>query len=152
MNEHTRPGKRPTWTTVVTAAAAALLLGAGATWAVTAGPLSSGRAFTAKGSVAVTDGAVRSNPGTPCRLIGDFGDIRAGAEVVVSDGSGKTVALSKLATDDGTTGSANECIHHFSVPDVPGGLGIYGIDIAKRGRVQYTEAQIRAGVSLAIGR
>ena len=73
-------------------------------------------------------------------------ELREGANVVVTDASGNTVAVTSLQAGkwenrDGIT----YCRLPFSVR-VPSGKGFYGVEVAHRGRVQFTEAQLGAAV------
>lgn len=139
----------PSWTGLVLAAVVALALGGGAVWAFVAGPLSGDGTFTAAGTVAVHDLASRSHAGLFCESFGKNTDVKTGTQVVVTDGASKTVALGAIV-GDGRSGEGTVCNFRFEVPSVPGGLGIYGVEIKGHGRVEYTEVQMRAGVSMSI--
>lgn len=79
---------------------------------------------------------------------GGYSDIRVGVQVVVTDASGTTVGIGRVEK------FANKglfCAYEFLVPDVPAGLGFYGVEVSKRGRVQYDEERLRAGVTLTLG-
>jgi len=79
---------------------------------------------------------------------GGYSDITGYNQVVVTDGSGKTVAIGQT-----TKGTSNglACVYEFVVPNVPSGLGFYGVEVGHRGRVQYNEDQVRKGVKLSLG-
>jgi len=100
-----------------------------------------GRGFEASGSLMFSPG---------CGYAGDGGysDIRQGAAVTVKDAAGKTLALSQLGAGV-PDGSA--CRFDFTVSDVPAGEKFYGVEVSRRGVVQYTEDQMRAGVTLSLG-
>lgn len=75
----------------------------------------------------------------------DIDDIRAGAQVVIADASGKTVGLGKLTvgrtTSAGRTGYRPPCAFHFTVPGVPTGSGFYKITAGTHS-VQVTSAEV----------
>lgn len=77
---------------------------------------------------------------TPCGGTGGFKDIRAGAQVVISDADGSTVAISRL--DAGTVTSGRGCVLPFAVSNVPAGKGFYGVEVSHRGVLRYDEAEI----------
>ncbi|MEV7263961.1 hypothetical protein AB0N38_10460 [Micromonospora aurantiaca] len=92
-------------------------------------------------------------PSTGCWGARGYDDIKAGAQVVVTDSSGNTVALSHL--DQGRRevpyGGLPACKFNFLVRDVPTGGGYYGVEIAHRGRVQYPEQQLFGALALTLG-
>jgi len=89
-----------------------------------------------------------------CQGEGGFNDIKAGAQVVVSDASGKTLALGSLAPgmyDTNATGIDIPCTFPFTVTGVPSGQSFYGVEIEHRGKQQYTAAQLASPVTLTLG-
>lgn len=74
-----------------------------------------------------------------------FEDVHPGAQVVVSDSTEKTVAIGDLE------GGGEACQYRFTVTNVPAGLGFYGVEVSHRGRLQYSEDQIREPVRLSLG-
>ena len=79
---------------------------------------------------------------------GGYADIREHTEVFVTDGAEKTIGIGQVEK------AANKglyCEYEFLVRGIPAGLGFYGVEVSKRGRVQYSEAQMRAGVTLSLG-
>jgi hypothetical protein len=72
-----------------------------------------------------------------------YDDIRDGAEVQVTDASGRILAVGNL------TGSG--CHYSFTIPNVPAGLSLYGIQVGHRGAVHYSETELRAGPALSLG-
>lgn len=90
-----------------------------------------------------------------CFGTGGYDDVRSGAQVVITDPAGKTVALGKLDQGvlDGTVPgrTADLCKFTFAVTGVPTGHGFYGVEVAHRGRVQYPEQQLFAALSLTLG-
>lgn len=79
---------------------------------------------------------------------GGYSDIRVNVQVVVTDGAGKTVGIGRA---EKFTNKGLFCAYEFLVRDVPAGLDFYGIEVSKRGRVQYNEEQLRAGITLSLG-
>ncbi|WP_326644568.1 hypothetical protein OIE67_25690 [Nonomuraea fuscirosea] len=84
-----------------------------------------------------------------CTTGGGYDDIRQGAQVVVTDAAGKTIALGQL----GAGGWKRDvgCSFLFTVPEVPAGEKFYGIEVSHRGRVQYTAEQMTTPIELSIG-
>ena len=72
-----------------------------------------------------------------------YDDLREGAEVTVTDESGKVLAVGAL--------SGSGCVYTWQVNGVPVGPKLYGVTVGHRGAVHYTEAELRAGVQLSIG-
>lgn len=79
---------------------------------------------------------------------GGYSDIKVNVQVVVTDGAGKTVGIGRA---ENFTNKGLFCAYEFLVPDVPAGLDFYGVEVSKRGRVQYSEEQLRSGVTLTLG-
>jgi hypothetical protein len=120
-------------------------------------PASSARPYTVSGSITLGRGqfewGVNGTSDTACYGRGGYDDLAAGAQVVITDPAGKTVAIGQLRTGTATVGDdqlATSCDLPFTVPNVPAGLGFYGVEVSHRGRVQYPEAQIRGLLSLTI--
>lgn len=90
--------------------------------------------------------------GRTCAGDGGYDDIRAGAQVVVTDADGGTVALGELSQGrmDGSVPDAT-CQWRFTVADVPAGAGFYGVEVTHRGALQYTEQELRSPISLSLG-
>lgn len=83
-----------------------------------------------------------------CQGQGGFSDLNGNAQVVVTDAAGTTIALGRIvkSTTDGRT-----CDYTFTVEAVPAGHGFYGVEVTRRGRIQYTEQQLRQGVTMSLG-
>lgn len=84
----------------------------------------------------------------------EYADIKAGAQVVVADEAGKTLALGTLGggtSPTDPTGTRTTCTFDIDVPDVPGGEKFYRVTVSSRDAEQYTEAQLKAGLTLSIG-
>lgn len=78
-----------------------------------------------------------------CTSLG-YSDIGTGTQVTVTDESGTVLGIGDL-------GQQGQCRWSFLVLNVPAGHRFYGVGIGRRGTIQYTEAQLRAGVSLSLG-
>jgi len=88
--------------------------------------------------------------GQRCIAGGGYGDI-SGAQVVVSDAAGKTIATTQLQEAGilHLAGGAN-CVYDFAMA-VPGGEKFYGIEVSHRGRLQYSPEQLRTEIALKVG-
>ncbi len=89
--------------------------------------------------------------GALCVPYGDgYADIRPGTQVTVTDEAAKVVGLGQLGS--GLTGPAFKCLIPFNIPNIPAGHPFYGVEVAHRGVVRFTPAQISAGqVKLTLG-
>lgn len=111
--------------------------------------------FTVHGTLSLNEGGSQNGEdGEPCVMLsGGYDDIREGAQVVVSDEAGATIALGRLGSgvfrrrDDGSKG----CDFPFAVEQVPPGHGFYGVEVSHRGRLQYTAEQARRPLELELG-
>jgi len=115
---------------------------------------------TVTGTLAVpggyTDAGLEGGPGQLCAVDGGYADIRAGAQVVVTDDAGKTLALGqlgdgKLTLPDPQEWGTRSCAFPFTV-QAPGGHSFYGVEVTHRGVVRYTAEQVRQPVEMSIGR
>lgn len=107
--------------------------------------------FTTVGTVTFTStSGGMDGLGTKCFGRAGYGDLIPGGAVDVTDNAGKTVAIGTI-TDNGTTVGSSTCVLPFTVSGVPAGKRFYGVTVTHRGVVQFTEAQMKAGVSLKIG-
>jgi len=80
-----------------------------------------------------------------CTGSGGYSDIQAGAEVVISDDKGATLAITHLT---GGGGLRTSCVFSFAT-EVPAGKGFYGVTVSHRGTVKMSEAEVAyAAVSL----
>lgn len=110
--------------------------------------------LTVSGTVTVTATTFTLGTNT-CAGAGGYDDIRNGAQVVVTDATGKTLALGELADGrpDGahSRGGPNVCRWTFTVDGVPAGETFYGIEVTHRGVVQYDAGRIQQPVALSLG-
>lgn len=108
--------------------------------------------FTVNGQMALLgeEGDSYSNVegGTTCTALDGYDDISAGTQVVVSDASGDTVAVGQL---DAGKATSEACAFAFKIDDVPAGSKFYKVEVGKRGGLQYTEKELRAGVAVSLG-
>lgn len=130
-----------------------ILAGAGVVWLGLRGSGPStpaGRsAFTISGQLDLTSASI-GHDSTSCWGTDGYDDIRRGADVTVTDPSGKVVALGALGS--GTiVGSYVECVFSFTVANVPAGLGFYGIEVSHRGVLRYSESDVTRGLTLTVG-
>ena len=81
-----------------------------------------------------------ANPGEICVSEGGYDDIDAGAQVVIRDGAGKTLAFGHLTggrvPEDASDGA---CDFQFEVAGVPAGMNVYTVEVAHRGEVNFHE-------------
>jgi len=110
--------------------------------------------ITVSGKVTLTGPNFEWSPDS-CRGRKVLANIAQGAPVVITDSSGemaKTGFLSDgepiLDPDDGSR--ADACMFRFNVGGVPAGKGSYGVEVAGRDPVQFTEAQLVEGVTLTV--
>jgi hypothetical protein len=83
--------------------------------------------------------------------LGGYADIAAGTQVTVTDGSGAILGLGTLST--GAPGDGTACRFAFT-PISVADRDFYGIEVARRGVVRYSRADLAAKgwrVSLTLG-
>ncbi|WP_433414978.1 hypothetical protein ACQP1V_36125 [Microtetraspora malaysiensis] len=109
------------------------------------------------GTLSVHGGQSWNNiEGEECSMFeAGYSDIRQGAQVVVTDATGKTLALGTLGAGkrhlpEGAAPVARRCAFPFTV-QAPGGQDFYGIEVSHRGRLQYTAEQVREPLELTLG-
>lgn len=87
--------------------------------------------------------------GHSCSTAGSgYGDIERGAQVVVRV-DGKTAAVGSVGAS--TPMGHSSCSFIFTVTDVPGGEKFYEVEVTHRGGINFTEEEMRHGVSLSLG-
>lgn len=85
-----------------------------------------------------------SSPGT-CRGTDGFDDIAAGADVVVTDQSGTTIATGALEDGHGESSDGGTvCKFGFAVTGVPDDKTFYGVAVSYRGVVQFSAQQAKS--------
>lgn len=75
----------------------------------------------------------------PCDGSGGYGDISAGAQVTVKDGTGNTVAVSSLGP--GTATSSTTCDFSFQI-DVLRDVEYYEFEVSHRGGLTYSASDL----------
>jgi hypothetical protein len=136
--------RRPEWLIaliIVGAIALVMAIGAGVWWWTTQ------RSITVDGDITVNGGGFTS-AGSVCTTDGGYTDIKTGAQVVIKDAAGKVLATTTLGVGTGTGSAA--CTFPFHA-DVPAGSDFYGVELGRRGVVQFTAGQLAEGVHLTIG-
>lgn len=71
----------------------------------------------------------------PCKGAGGYDDIAAGAQVTVTDETGKVVGVGNLA--GGRYGDSGACLFTFEVDGVQPGRPFYGVEVSHRGVVRF---------------
>lgn len=89
-----------------------------------------------------------------CEGEGGFDDIREGAQVVVTDNSGKKLGIGSLEAgklpEEESSPLDFSCEFGFTVTDVPEGKGPYSVEVSKRGDFAFTESEA-TNLQLSIG-
>ncbi len=115
--------------------------------------MNGGERHVLSGTVLLVDSAASGeSPGDQCTGSGGYGDINAGASVVLTDGSGSTMATSELSPGkfDG-----HGCVFSFVLHEVRHS-NFYGLVVAgsNRGQLQYSYSQLSQGdwsIQLSLG-
>lgn len=146
--EPSRPSRwrrlEPWKMTALVAAGAAVFMGAtfGVTLLLIPDPV------TIAGQLVLTDKSLDAAAGAACAGRGEYSDIRRGAQVVITDETGTTMALADLG--QGRSVGTNMCSFPFTVPDLPG-RSFYGVEIGNRVKVQFTPEQVAGPITLTLG-
>lgn len=119
--------------------------------------------FDTSGSISVPSGADSRYEGQPCDSFrgvddrpveGNFDAIVSGAQVVVTDESGKTIGVSTLKAGElvmGESGATLDCRFPFELSDLPD-AEFYGIQVGgSAGDVQFTKSAMEAGPTISLG-
>jgi hypothetical protein len=98
---------------------------------------------TVHGSMTVTESCLSANS--------DYPDVSTGAQVIITDASGKVLAQGALGGEKTVSQPlGDECDYPFTV-QVPSGQARYGITIGhNRGTVWFTPAEMRRGPGLSL--
>lgn len=106
--------------------------------------------MTVKGQVDLLFEMSNGNDHANCFGKGGLSDLKGGAQVVITDAAGATVAVTSLRPGVlDLSGAPYLCVLRFEA-SVPAGKGFYGVQIANRERVQYPEAQL-GQIKLSVG-
>lgn len=105
--------------------------------------------FTAQGTMTLgLEGVTQHAPGGgECDGYGGYDDVTPGAQVVIK-AEGATVGKGELG--EGTY-DEGWCRFPFSISEIKGGSKFYSIEVANRGSLEYTEEELKSGVSLSLG-
>ena len=95
------------------------------------------KTITVQGSLLLLTSDLFWATDTECTGSEGYDDIAAGAQVVIRDESGKSIALGRLEPGEGV--SDVECRFPFSIDDVPAGQGIYSVEVSHRGEIAFEE-------------
>lgn len=99
-----------------------------------------GKTFEISGNVTLTDSGNENFGGGQCAGGGGYDDMREGAQVVVTDSVGKTLAVGALGRGTHSGQYAQVvCVFPFVIADVPSGVGPYSVEIGHRGKISFTE-------------
>jgi hypothetical protein len=109
----------------------------------------------------VSHGAKAVQDGESCSSEDGFGDVATGAQVVLSDGAGKTIAIGGLESgvakfkplNGSTVYGSPMCVYSFEWDSVPTGEQFYYVHVGNvnRGVVQFSESDLQAGPALTLG-
>ncbi len=134
-----KPRRRWLWPVILVAL---FVIGGGA-----AAYLLQPRTVTISGTVTLLGDGI-NDFGPSCVGTKGYDDLRGGAQVVVSDAAGVSLAVTQLSSGEST--APTNCVFGFSI-SVPSGKGVYGIQIGHRDKVQYNEADLKKPLALSIG-
>lgn len=127
--------------------AAAMVLFAGCGSSAPAKPAAA-KTFTAAGTVRLIDSGVEGGAHN-CYGTGGYSDMEKGAQVVVRDAAGTSIAVGQLG--GGAKSQGVICDFAFSVPNIPiKSGGIYSVEVSHRGQVSFNQSQA-ATLSLSLG-
>lgn len=107
------------------------------------------KTFEAAGNVTLTDSGNEGLGGGACQGAGGYSDMVEGGQVVVTDASGKTVAVGSLGAGH-HGGGYGACVFPFTVEDVPSGVGPYSVEVTHRGKIAFTEDEA-SDIELTLG-
>lgn len=95
---------------------------------------------TLSGTVLLVDSTYSARPGSRCTGEGGYGDLRGGAQVVLTDDRGETLSTGRLSAGefDGLG-----CVFSFALEDVTR-ADFYSLSVAggQRGQLQYSYAEL----------
>jgi Protein of unknown function (DUF2510) len=126
--------------TIVAAAGALVLLLAVVIAGVLGGSSDGTRKTTVTGTFVLTDADTAA---AGCVGTGGYTDITQGTTVILTNESG--TILGSAALDAGTADTtAGTCTYHFAVPGVPENQSQYAVEVAHRGKVVNSRADMQA--------
>lgn len=100
------------------------------------------------GTLDLTGSGNFTKSGTSCTGTMGFDDIKPGAEVDISNGSGETVSFANLG--NGIVSDGN-CQFVFTFDSVPRGEAIYKVTIGNRPGPSFRESGLEDGIALTLG-
>ena len=106
--------------------------------------------FTVYATMALTLGQFEHQPGQGCWGRGGYDDIAEGGQVVVSDATGATVGVGRLA-DARYDEFRGRCTFTIIIKGVRDGGQFYSIEVTHRGKVQYSRSDLEKTVTLSVG-
>jgi hypothetical protein len=143
---------------IVLVGSALTISGCGGSDAKSGGAATS-KALTVTGSVKADgltwrDGA---RQGESCTPTDGYADL-PGAQIVVADDSGKTLATGEVSEGvftetmevDGVTSTKGPCSFAFKVPNVPAGLAFYTVTVGRRGSQKVSGSEIAQPLALTL--
>jgi hypothetical protein len=102
--------------------------------------------ITVRGSITLTAGGTGYGD-TECHGTGAYAGLTGGAQIEITDGADKTIALGELSP--GKVTEDKGCLFTFAV-DVPRS-GVYGIKVSHREVLKVSRAQAQEGLSITVG-
>jgi hypothetical protein len=112
-------------------------------------PAPTAERFSVTGTFTISDRkGFETVAGSTC--LGSFGydDITLGTEVVVKDAAGATLGVGSLSAGKKTT---QGCEFSLYVGEIPEGHDFYRIAVGHRGEVNFSAAEIKSPIELALG-
>jgi hypothetical protein len=94
------------------------------------------KTFNVAGALTLIDAGNQNLGGGACQGSGGYDDIVEGAQVVVSDASGTTIAVGALG--GGARDSSVECVFPFTIVGVPDAPGPFNVEVTHRGTIAFT--------------
>jgi hypothetical protein len=88
-------------------------------------------------------GRVQCESGYKCAGSGGYDDIGQGAQVVVKDGSGNTIATGELHEGRSQRSYASSCSFDFAVTNVSA-VDFYSIEVSHRGAITFSREELEA--------
>jgi hypothetical protein len=109
-------------------------------------------ALSVVGTLTLYDG-LKFTAGVPCAGSGGYADLGPGTQVVVYGPQDETLGVGSLEEGYGhVDGYLSSCVWSFQVSPVAAGKGFYGVEVAHRGKLRYTEAQLHDELHVTLGR
>lgn len=136
-----KPRRSRLWLLVAIGACVLAVAGVGAVFLLRDGTI------TVSGTLELRKEGGFHQVGSQCVGDGGYSDIAPGAQVVVTDDTGKTVGVGSLGAGSWI---GSHCEWPFEV-EVPDGSAFYGVEVSHRGRVQYPADELAEPITLTLG-